>query len=232
MRKRAKKASKGPYNPAIDGSNGPAAQKARAHLGLAPMPSKAPTAEVEELAGGTLRTKHRFLLTTPEARRAAYDEWKAGQLAANTFGAESYYVQRTALDRLLSQSEHDALCWYLRVHVAVNYPKAGGCNYSGDQRGPTVVRMPPNSGDKTLYKRVTEYLTAKQQAILDWLARHEFVLTEYGAVDNHIFKGRQIIDSQDWRRGEGGIEGYVADLSDVIDNWRNKCAAKLKARSA
>jgi hypothetical protein len=214
---------------------GAAAQKARAHLGLLPVESaqKRPNAEIEELPGGQLRTKHRFLLTTTQNQQAAYEEWKQAQLGAGTFGTENFYRQQTAADRFLTATEHEGLCWYLRVHVAVNYPKAGGCNYSDSifQRW-SAARIPPKSGDHTLYQRVRAQLSEKRQSYLDWLARHEYSLTEYGPVENAKSRGQCIIDSQDWRRGEGGNDGYLAAVAEDIEHWRSKCAAKLKARAS
>ena len=235
LRKRKNKATKSPYNPAKEGSTGAAAQKARAHLGLLPVESaqKRPNAEIEELPGGQLRTKHRFLLTTPQYRQAAYEEWKQAQIGAGTFGAENFYRQQTAADRFLSATEHEVLCWYLRIHVAINYPKAGGCNYSGDLRDPSsVVRLPPSDNDRTLYRRISVQLSGKRLTYLDWLARHEFALTEYGPVEDAKSRGQCIIDSQDWRRGEGGNDGYLAAAAEDIEYWRSKCAAKLKSKLA
>ena len=227
-------AKKQPYNPAKQGAASEVVQKARACLGLAQIErlAKSPNAEVEDLPGGQKRTKHQFLLTTPESRRASYEEWKQTQIGAGTFGHRGFYISQTAADRFLSASEHEALCWYIRVHISLNYPKAGGCNYSGDLRGPSVIRMPTGGNDHTLYQRVRLQLPAKRVSYLDWLARHEFVLTEYGEVEDASSRGRSIIDSRDARRGEGGNDGYLAAVAEDIDFWRSKCAARLKMRVA
>ena len=85
-----------PYNPAKDGAKSKMAQKVRADLGLAPIEraKKSPNAHTEELAGGAKRGKHRFLVTTPEARRAAYEEIKQGQETQLDFLRHRYLCER------------------------------------------------------------------------------------------------------------------------------------------
>lgn len=221
-----------PHDPAKSGSKSEHARKARAELGLPLLERerKSPNAQTEDLGNGQRRTKHRFLLTTPESRRALYEEMKRAQQADGSFGKNRIFIQETAADRYLDASEHRALCWFLREHIESNFQSVGVLDYTGEQRK-SKPDTKAGSASRTLYVRVRAKLSRKQRDFLDWLARHEYVITEAGEVEGHIRKGRRIIGSRDDRRGEGGLDGYLAAIADAVDYWRSKCATQLKRRA-
>lgn len=185
--------------------------------------------DMEQLAvgvvdGGVVRSQVRSLLTMPETRReliaiAIADLRNRGKFDSS----DAIKIKDTALDRLLFPVEHEAICWFIKIHAKVEGKGGSITNYLGESRSTDVHKSPysDNEGqDRKLHAYVSNRLPEPFLAFLDWLTWHEFPGFRDGSPTDQIEIGKEIIDSKDARRATGGLEGFLRAVAQTIAHWR------------
>jgi hypothetical protein len=187
--------------------------------------------EVSVLVQGdipTVRTREKFILTPPDDRRAMIAEAIADLRARGKLSLDGVeiHIKETAADRLLNPAEHEAICWYIRVHAKVTAGHVSIGNYGQKVRRPEGSEddhdRPLNDAEKVMHSELQKVLPEPHLAFLDWLSAHEYPGSRDGVAPSKIDIGKQIIDSRDGRRAEGGAEGFLRAVAQNISHWEGE----------
>jgi hypothetical protein len=174
---------------------------ARAAVGLPEIPapdklgSKLPISQPPKAPRNT-----RDLFTDPEQRQAIIEYEVRRMRTAGYIGVvpSDIDVRRTSIDRNFTEGEHDAACWFIRVHAIV----LGG-------RPELVLDL--DMATKAEYAHVLEKLPEAYQVIFDWIA-----MVKYPKVFQRIDEtlrgkvevARHMFASTDEKYLRGGFDGY------------------------
>ena len=195
--------------------------------------------EVSVLVDGyipVIRAREKSILTPPEVRREMISEAIADLRSRGVFeldGAE-IRIKETAADRLLNPTEHEAICWWIKVYAKVTAGHAAIGNYGQKIRraegSEDEFDRPLVDEDKAMHAFIEDKLPEAHKAFLEWLAWHEFSSIRDGVPPDSISIGKAIIDSRDARRATGGLEGFLRAVAQNIAHWRMEADTLLRRR--
>jgi hypothetical protein len=143
-------------------------------------------------------------------------------------------IKETAADRLLNPTEHEAICWWIRVYSKAASGHAAIGNYGQkvrrgdrgeDERDRDLVDM-----DRAMLAFLDDRLPEAHKSFLEWLAWHEFPSIREGIPPDSISIGKSIIDSRDARRATGGLEGFLRAVAQNIAHWRMEADTLVRRR--
>ena len=175
-----------------------------------------------------VRTREKFILTPTDARREMISEAIADMRSRGKFELDGteIHIKETAADRLLNPAEHEAICWFIRVHAKVTAGHVSIGNYGQKIRRAEGSEdehdRPLADEDKVMLAEVRKQLPEPHLAFLEWLSWHESPGSREGVAPSKIEIGKVIIDSRDARRSEGGLEGFLRAVAQNIAHWRGE----------
>ena len=187
--------------------------------------------EVSVLVDGyipVIRAREKSILTPPEVRREMISEAIADLRSRGVFELDGteIRIKETAADRLLNPSEHDSICWYIRVLANVVSGHASIGNYGQKIRraegSEDEYDRPLVNEDKSVLAELQKVLPEPHLVFLEWLSHHEYPASRDGIAPSKIDIGRQIIDSRDARRSEGATEAFLRAVAQNIAHWRGE----------
>ncbi len=204
----------------------------RVHLGL-PTPERAARSngfDRDDTGGGTVRSRARAILTPPAVRREMIAEAIRDLRLRGKFeidGAE-IRIRETPADRLLNPAEHEAICWFIAVQAKAEAGRVKIASYGqrtdkGDDRN--IVNR-----DFAMHAELAKVLPEPHLVFLEWLSWHENPGSRDGVPPDKIAIGKQIIDSRDSRRAEGGVEGFLRAVAQNISHWRGEIETMWRRR--
>jgi hypothetical protein len=193
--------------------------------------------EREQIAEGGLpivRSREKSILTPPDVRRGLIEEAIKDLRDRGIFELDgtTIRIKETAADRLLLPVEHEAICWFIRVHAKVHAGKVKISSYGGGIKGDDSFDRPLLNYDKALHAELQKVLPEAHLAFLEWLSAHEYPGSFEGTPPSQIDIGKQIIDSRDARRATGGLEGFLRAVSQNIAHWRGEIETVWARRDA
>lgn len=139
----------------------------------------------------------------------------------------------TAVDRMLEDHEFHALAWYVQSHYRRESGRPARMRYDDTPRG--LIEAEGDGEQRWILttaamRFVDDRLSEAAKEFLDILAFMMFPSLREGSPPTKIDVGRQIIKSQGRDRAEGGFEGYLRCISQIIADIRGDWAIEYRRR--
>jgi hypothetical protein len=195
--------------------------------------------EVDVLVDGEVplvRSRQKSMITLPSVRQSLIEDAIKDLQSRGVFDLADVdiKIRDTASDRLLSAVEHQAISWFITIHAKVQAGRARITDYLGSPRSQDRGKAPysrEEGKDRATHAYISDRLPEAHLMFLDWLAWNVFPGMRDGTPPSEVDIGKQIIDSRDARRAQGGVEGFLRAVSQSIAHWRMEHETFARRRS-